>query len=130
MGLNKAIIMGRLTADPELKRTQGGVSVVNITVAVDRNYKTGEKYEADFFPVVAWRGTAEFVCKYFAKGRMAVAEGRLQVREWKDRDGSNRRSMEVVAESVYFADSKKSDAAPSQGEGFREIDDEGGELPF
>ena len=112
--LNRIIIMGRLVRDPELRTTQSGISVTSFTLAVDRDFKSrdsGEK-STDFIDVVAWRQTAEFVCKYFGKGRMAIAEGRLQIREWKDRDGNNRRSAEVVADNVYFGDSKR-DSAPS-----------------
>ena len=112
--LNRIIIMGRLVRDPELRTTQSGISVTSFTLAVDRDFKSrdsGEK-NTDFIDVVAWRQTAEFVCKYFSKGRMAIAEGRLQIREWKDRDGNNRRSAEVVADNVYFGDSKR-DSAPS-----------------
>ena len=107
--LNRIIIMGRLVRDPELRTTQSGVSVTSFTLAVDRDFKnrdSGEK-STDFIDVVAWRQTAEFICKYFGKGRMAVAEGRLQIRDWKDRDGNNRRSAEVVADNVYFGDSKR-----------------------
>ena len=130
--LNRIIIMGRFVRDPELKHTQSGVPVTSFTLAVDRDFKDQQSGErtTDFIDCIAWRATAEFVCKYFGKGRMAVVEGRLQVREWKDKDGCNRRSTEVVAENVYFADSKKADTAQPQGEGFREIDDEGGQLPF
>ena len=115
--LNRIIIMGRLVRDPELRTTQSGVSVTSFTLAVDRDFKSrdsGEK-STDFIDVVAWRQTAEFVCKYFTKGRMAVAEGRLQLRDWKDRDGNNRRSAEVVADNVYFADSKRDSAGDSYG---------------
>ena len=115
--LNRIIIMGRLVRDPELRTTQSGVSVTSFTLAVDRDFKnrdSGEK-STDFIDVVAWRQTAEFVCKYFAKGRMAVAEGRLQIRDWKDRDGNNRRSAEVVADNVYFGDSKRDSAGDSYG---------------
>ncbi len=110
--LNRIIIMGRLVRDPELRTTQSGTSVTSFTLAVDRDFKNRESGEksTDFIDVVAWRQTAEFVCKYFAKGRMAVAEGRLQIREWKDKDGNNRRTAEVVAENVYFADSKRDGA--------------------
>ena len=101
--LNKIILMGRLTRDPELRRTQSGTAAASFSLAVDRDYKSqsGEK-ETDFIDVVVWRGTAEFVSKYFAKGRMAVVEGRLQIRDWTDQNGTKRRSAEVVAESVYF----------------------------
>lgn len=107
--LNRIIIMGRLVRDPELRTTQSGIPVTSFTLAVDRDYKnrdSGEK-STDFIDVVAWRQTAEFICKYFAKGRMAVAEGRLQIRDWKDREGNNRRSAEVVADNVYFGDSRR-----------------------
>ena len=107
--LNRIIIMGRLTRDPELRHTQTGTPVASFTLAVDRDFKdrnTGEK-GTDFIDVVAWRQTAEFVSRFFTKGRMAVAEGRLQIRDWKDRDGNNRRSAEVVADNVYFGDSKR-----------------------
>ena len=115
--LNRIIIMGRLVRDPELRTTQSGVSVTSFTLAVDRDFKnrdSGEK-STDFIDVVAWRQTAEFICKYFAKGRMAVAEGRLQIRDWKDRDGNNRRSAEVVADNVYFGDSKRDSGGDSYG---------------
>ena len=133
--LNKIILMGRLTRDPELRRTQSGTAVVSFSIAVDRDYKgqSGEK-ETDFIDIVAWRSTAEFVSKYFTKGRMAVVEGRLQIRDWTDRDGGKRRSAEVVADNVYFGDSKKADAAqapePGGNQEFAEDDAENGELPF
>ncbi|MBR2894940.1 MAG: single-stranded DNA-binding protein [Oscillospiraceae bacterium] len=113
--LNRIIIMGRLVRDPELRTTQSGTPVTSFTLAVDRDFKSRESGEknTDFIDVVAWRQTAEFVCKYFAKGRMAIAEGRLQIREWKDRDGNNRRTAEVVAENVYFGDSKRDSAGDS-----------------
>ena len=116
--LNRIIIMGRLVRDPELRTTQSGTSVTSFTLAVDRDFKSRESGEksTDFIDVVAWRQTAEFVCKYFAKGRMAIAEGRLQIREWKDKDGNNRRTAEVVAENVYFGDSKR-DGASEPGYG-------------
>ena len=106
--LNKIFIMGRLTRDPELRRTQSGTAVTSFSLAVDRDYKSqsGEK-ETDFIDVVAWRSTAEFVSKYFTKGRMAVVEGRLQLRDWTDRDGNKRRTAEVIADNVYFGDSKR-----------------------
>ena len=120
--LNKIFIMGRLTRDPELRRTQSGTPVTSFSLAVDRDYKTqsGEK-ETDFIDVVAWRSTAEFVAKYFTKGRMAIVEGRLQIRPWTDKDGNNRRSAEVVADNIYFGDSKRdgqnaSAAAPTSSE--------------
>lgn len=115
--LNKIIIMGRLTRDPELRRTQSGTAVASFSLAVDRDFKNqnGEK-ETDFIDVVAWRNSAEFVSRYFTKGRMAVVEGRLQIRPWQDRDGNKRRSAEVVADNVYFGDSKKeSDGGGNQG---------------
>ena len=113
--LNHITIMGRLVRDPELRTTQSGTNVTSFTLAVDRDFKSRESGEkgTDFIDVVAWRQTAEFVCKYFAKGRMAIAEGRLQIREWKDKDGNNRRTAEVVAENVYFGDSKRDGAGDS-----------------
>lgn len=140
--LNKIIIMGRMTNDPELRRTGSGTSVTSFSLAVDRDFKSqsGEK-ETDFIEVVAWKSTAEFVSKYFSKGRMAVVEGRLQIRDWTDKDGGKRRSAEVVADNVYFGDSKRdsgSDAplpaysAPAHGgqTDFSEIGEEDGEFPF
>ena len=105
--LNRIVIMGRLTRDPELRRTGNGTAVAALTLAVDRDYKSqsGEK-ETDFIDVVTWRSTAEFVSKYFTKGRMAVVEGRLQIRDWTDKDGNKRTTAEVVADQVYFGDSK------------------------
>ena len=131
MSLNKCIIMGRLTRDPELRRTQGGTAVTSFSLAVDRDFKgqNGEK-ETDFIEVVAWRNTAEFVSKYFGKSRMAVVEGRLQIRDWKDKDGSNRRSAEVVADNVYFADSKKDGGEQIPARNFAEIDEYDDDVPF
>lgn len=107
--LNHIVLMGRLTRDPELRRTQSGVPVVSFTLAVDHdipNKETGER-GVDFIDIVAWRQTAEFVNKYFSKGRMAVVSGRLQIRNWTDNTGAKRRAAEVVADSVYFGDSKR-----------------------
>lgn len=145
--LNHIVLMGRLTRDPELRRTNSGVAVASFTLAVDRDYTAqGQEKETDFVDIVAWRNTAEFVSKYFAKGRMAVVTGRLQIRNWQDKEGNKRRSAEVVADSVYFGDSKKEDSprsdisyggcyqAPSveyHQSDFKEIDDlDDGELPF
>ncbi len=113
--LNKIVIMGRLTRDPELRRTQSGTAVTSFSIACDRDFKSqnGEK-ETDFIDVVAWRNTAEFVSKYFAKGRMAVVEGRLQIRDWTDREGGKRRSAEVVADNVYFGDSRPKEGTEDQ----------------
>ena len=107
--LNRCTIMGRLVRDPELRRTQSGVAVASFTIAVDRDYnpKDGGDKEADFIDVVAWRQTGEFVSKYFSKGRMIVVEGRLQSRNWTDRDGGKHKTVEVVAENCYFGDSKR-----------------------
>ena len=159
--LNRIILMGRLTRDPELRRTQSGTAVTSFSLAVDRDFKSqnGDK-ETDFIDIVAWRSTAEFVSKYFTKGRMAVVEGRLHsfptrrssdlIRDWTDREGGKRRSAEVVADNVYFGDSKRDAAsdggyapaysapagrapmmAPSDGHSdFAEIGEEDGELPF
>lgn len=155
--LNKIFLMGRLVADPEAKQTPSGVPVTTFRIAVDRDFKnkqTGEK-EADFITVVAWRSTAEFVARYFTKGRMAVVEGRLQIRPYTDRDGNKRSATEVVAENIYFGDSRRDgegggygggyphagspapsaqptpyDAPIPAGDQFTELDDDDGELPF
>ena len=148
--LNHITIMGRLARDPELRTTQNGTSVASFTLAVDRDFKdksSGERI-TDWIDVVAWRGTADFVSKYFSKGRMAVVEGRLQIRDWQDNDGNKRRSAEVVANNIYFGDSKKDavsaprsehddsghgiyDSGNGSGQ-FEEIDDDDGDgdLPF
>ena len=107
--LNHITIMGRLTRDPELRRTGSGIAVASFTVAVDRDFggRDGGEKETDFIDCVAWRQTGEFVSKYFAKGRMAVVSGRLQIRSWTDKDGNKRRTAEVVADNVYFGDSKR-----------------------
>ena len=141
--LNRIVIMGRLTRDPELRRTQNGTAVTSFSVAVDRDFKSRESGEkaTDFIDVVAWRQTAEFVCQYFTKGRMAVVEGRLQLRDWTDKDGNKRRTAEVLAEHVYFGDSRRdteagaADTPPpaepgSGGAEFAELTDDDGELPF
>ena len=141
--LNQIFIMGRLTRDPELRRTQGGTAVASFTLAVDRDIKdkqTGEK-ATDFIEVVAWRNTAEFVSKYFTKGKMAVVAGRLQMRKWTDKEGNNRISAEVVADNIYFGDSKEKSSGgtaygsyvpqQAQSDGFAEIsEDSDSELPF
>ena len=106
--LNHITIMGRLTRDPELRRTGTGVAVASFTLAVDRDFGgQGGERETDFIDCVAWRQTGEFVSKYFTKGRMAVVSGRLQIRNWTDKDGNKRRTAEVVADNVYFGDSKR-----------------------
>ena len=111
--LNHIVLMGRLTRDPELRRTGSGIAVASFTLAVDRDYAAqGAERETDFVDIVAWRSTAEFVSKYFTKGRMAVVSGRLQIRNWQDKDGNKRRSAEVVANDVYVGDSKRDGAAP------------------
>ena len=113
--LNHITIMGRLTRDPELRRTGSGVAVASFTVAVDRDFgknENGEK-ETDFIDCVAWRQTGEFVSKYFTKGRMAVVSGRLQIRPWTDKDGNKRRTAEVVADNCYFGESKRSSESGS-----------------
>lgn len=106
--LNKVILMGRLTRDPELKHTQSNIPVTSFSVAVDRGYaKAGEEKQTDFIDVVVWRNTAEFVTRYFRKGQMIAVSGRLQSRKWQDNQGNNRTTYEVVADEVFFADSKK-----------------------
>ena len=143
--LNHIDIMGRLTRDPEMRRTNSGIAVASFTIAVDRDFtdkNSGEK-ETDFIDCTAWRNTAEFVSKYFTKGRMAVVSGRLQIRNYTDKEGNKRRTAEVVAENVYFGDSKREEssggnyggyntpaypAAPAQD--YAQIEDDDGELPF
>ena len=146
--LNHIDIMGRLTRDPEMRRTASGIACVSFTLAVDRDYSgkdSGEK-ETDFIDVVAWRSTADFVSKYFTKGRMAVVSGRLQIRSWTDKEGNKRRTAEVVADNVYFGDSKREESsggnyggysaqvipelptAPAQD--FTMIEDPDAQLPF
>lgn len=139
--LNKIFIMGRLTRDPELRTTNSGTSVASFSLAVDRNYKgaDGEK-ETDFIDCVAWRQTGEFAAKYFTKGRMAVVEGRLQIRPWTDKEGNNRRSAEVIVDNMYFGDSKRDGdtggARPASGpvnvsaNDWQEADEDEGDLPF
>ena len=146
--LNHIVIMGRLTRDPELRRTASGVAVTSFTVAVDRDFgknENGEK-ETDFIDCVAWRQTGEFVSKYFTKGRMAVVSGRLQIRPWTDKEGNKRRTAEVIADNVYFGDSNKREdgaagAAPAFGgysaptasspaSDFTMLDDGDATLPF
>lgn len=108
--LNRIVLMGRLTHDPELRRTQSDTQVCSFSLAVDRDYKRDGEKETDFIDIVAWRSTADFVSKYFTKGRMAVVEGRLQIRDWTDKEGGKRRSAEVIADNVYFGDSKPKDS--------------------
>ena len=143
--LNKVFIMGRLARDPELRRTQTGTAVASFTLAVDRGYKdkTSGERGTDWIDCVAWRQSAEFVSRYFTKGRMAVVEGRLTVRDWTDQNGNKRRNYEVVADQVYFGDSKAAPpqsspagdaSSPARGEprsGYTEEQDvDDGELPF
>lgn len=127
--LNHTCLAGRLTADPELRKTPSNVSVATFTLAVDRDFKKdGGERETDFIPVVAWRNAAEFVNKYFAKGRMAIVSGRLQIRGYTDKDGNKRKIAEVIADNIYFGDTKKSDT--SDYDGFIEVEDEEEALPF
>ena len=147
--LNHITIMGRLTRDPELRRTGSGVAVTSFTVAVDRDFggRDGGERETDFIDCVAWRQTGEFVSKYFTKGSMIVVAGRLQIRGWTDKDGNKRRTAEVVADNVYFGESRKGDgaaaapSAPSFGgysaptasapaSDFAMLDDDDAQLPF
>lgn len=140
--LNKIIVMGHLCSDPELRRTQSGTAVTSFTLAVDRDFKDQDgNRETDFIDVVAWKGKAEFASRYFSKGRMAVVEGRLQIRDWTDREVNKRRSAEVIAEHIYFGDSKREDGcntcpdngyagSNARGNDFAEVGEEDGELPF
>lgn len=114
--LNHIVIMGRLTADPELRTTQSGIPVASLRIAVDRDYAPqGGERETDFFDVTAWRNTGEFASKYFSKGRAIAIDGRLQTKSWTDREGKNRTSVEIVAENIYFADSRRDSAAQQGG---------------
>lgn len=148
--MNHIVLMGRLTRDPELRHTQSGTAVASFTLAVDRPYsgRDGGERQTDFIDIVAWRNTAEFVSKYFVKGQMVAVHGRLQIRDWNDKEGNKRKTAEVVAENVYFAESKKSreaggySAAPARndydsrfsspvsGSDFAELDEDDGDLPF
>ena len=158
--LNHITLMGRLTRDPELRYTQSGTPVASFSLAVDRDFgsRDGGERQTDFIDIVAWRQTAEFVSKYFAKGRMAVVSGRLQIRDWQDREGNKRRSAEVIADNVYFGDSKRDNnsgdngysapsygnpppapannygyaapAAPAPASDFSMIEDDDSQLPF
>ena len=147
--MNQIVIMGRLTRDPELRQTPSGVPVASFTLAVDRSFvpKDGGERQTDFIDVVAWRNTGEFVSKYFVKGQMAAVTGRLQIRDWTDKDGNKRRSAEVVADNIYFTESKKSREAsfghvetkddystgfttPVESSEFTELEIDDGELPF
>lgn len=133
--INKAILLGRLTNDPELRHTPNGVAVSTFTLAVKR---PKVKDSVDYIDIVAWRNTAEFASKYFSKGQQIAVVGSIQVRSWKDKDGNNRKTTEVVADEVFFADSKKdnseqlsyNDYMPDTQSDFEEIDTEDGELPF
>ena len=133
--LNHIVLLGRLTRDPELRRTASGIPVAAFTLAVDHDYTDeGGNRGVDFIDIVAWRSKADFVCKYFTKGQMACVTGRLQIRNWTDKDESKRRTAEVVADNIYFAGSKQSKSsnaqqpAPAPGE-FTELDDDS-PLPF
>ena len=133
--LNHITIMGRLTRDPELKTTNSGIPVVSFSIAVDRDFADKESGErgVDFIDVTAWRHTAEFVSRYFTKGRMAVVSGRLQTRNWTDKDGNKRKAVEIVAENVYFGDSKRNDSetsSPAAASDFSPIEGEDEGLPF
>ena len=115
--LNHIVIMGRLTRDPELRRTGSGVAVASFSLAVDRDFggRDGGEKETDFIDCVAWRQTGEFVSKYFTKGRMIVVSGRLQIRSWTDKDGNKRRTAEIIADNVYFGDSKRGNEGNAYG---------------
>ena len=130
--LNKCFLLGRMTKDPEIRRTNGGTAVTSFTLAVDRDFKTNGEKETDFIDVVAWRNTAEFVSKYFSKGRMAIVEGRLQIRDWTDKNGNKRRTAEIVADNVYFGDSKRENKEEPEYKqaDLAEISEEDGKLPF
>ena len=127
--LNNIIFQGRLTRDPELKITDSGISITRFTVAVDRDYRNGDEKQTDFIDCVAFRGTADFIHRYFTKGRMIIVNGQLYSRKWQDRNGANRVSWEVTAQNVYFGDSKtQTNPAPAEPQLTAADDDE--ELPF
>ena len=130
--LNKIVIMGRLVRDPELRKTQSGVSVASFTVAVDRDFKNGDEKVTDYIDCTAWRGQADFIAKYFSKGRMIVVDGALNSRKWTDKDGNNRVSWEIQAQNVYFGDSKRNDDGGQQSkpQTFEEVANDDGDLPF
>ena len=148
--MNQVVLMGRLTRDPELRHTQTGTAVASFTLAVDRGFapKDGGERQTDFIDIVAWRNTAEFVSKYFTKGQMAAVTGRLQIRDWMDKENNKRRSAEIIAENVYFTESKKNREggggyapadksdyqggyqSPVAGSDFAELEDDDGDLPF
>ena len=141
--LNNIVVMGRLTRDPELRRTSSGVAVASFTLACERDFAAkGETRETDFIDIVAWRYTADFVEEYFSKGQMAVVSGRLQIRNWEDKEGNKRRSAEILADNVYFGDSKRSESNDNQKENFNALsgrlsddfvpalNDDTSELPF
>lgn len=153
--LNQIILMGRLTRDPEVRHTQSGFPVASFTLAVERDFaQKGAERQTDFIDIVAWRHTAEFVSKYFTKGQLVAVSGRLQIRDWTDNNGGKRRTAEVVADNVYFAEGRRDRApqygyapnpspaptyetpaypaysSPVSGSGFAELDDDDGDLPF
>ena len=129
--LNHITVMGRLTKDPELRRTATGTAVTSFTIACDRDFGENGQKETDFLDCVAWRGTAEFVERNFSKGRMIVVSGRLQIRGWTDKDGNKRRTAEIVADNVYFGDSKRDgDNSATTAQDFQQIDVPDGQLPF
>lgn len=117
--LNRAILMGRLVADPELRQTPNGVSVCSFTIAVDRNYSKDRERQADFIDVVAWRQSAEFVSRYFSKGKMIIVEGSIQTRTYEDKNGNKRKAVEVQADNVQFGETKGASAANGAQQGYQ-----------
>ena len=128
--LNKVILMGRLAADPELRRTTSGTAVTSFSLAVERAKARDGSKETDFIDVVAWSGTAEFVCQWFQKGQLLALCGRLQTRNWEDKSGNRRKSVEVVAEEVHFVGSKNDSRLPAEPITADDFTDDDGELPF
>lgn len=130
--LNKVILMGRLTADPELRHTQSNIPVTSFTLAVDRTF--GQDKQTDFLDIVAWRNTAEFVDKWFSKGMLVAVSGKLQTRTWEDKQGNKRKAVEVVADQVFFAESKKQSSDRQQqytpSDDFEPLESEPGDLPY
>lgn len=140
--MNQIVLMGRLTHDPELRRTQSGTAVASFTLAVDRGFKDSDgERQTDFIDCVAWKGTGEFISKHFTKGQLMAVVGSLQIRDWTDKDGNKRRSAEVLVNRSYFAESRKSDytansaasgdeLSPVSGSEFAEMTEDDGDLPF
>lgn len=128
--MNQIVLIGRLTRNPEIRHTPQGTAVTSFAIAVDRPYVKDREKQTDFIDCVAWRGTAEFIAKYFAKGQQIALTGRLQMRQWTDKEGNKRISAEVIAEQAYFCEKKSEAYTPAAQQEFAELDDDPGDLPF